>query len=231
MLMFFIHQISYRCWPWKLQWLRSWWSSHDESRATLPASHRTTSVRLESYRTFSSAGFFLIVPAVNSLSFFPCVVGTKSAVDLLHWCSTSISACRPGQQTVLHGWERRDGGSGGLKGSVGGRGEGKEEGHGWFLSMLDPADRLDLRGLSMATILPVVPVLASVAVTLHNVLVTTVTRILVAYKAREIGTQRQHVTMEASNIDECSDASPNWSTLTPLSDKDQKQHKNRKPEC
>lgn len=84
-----------------------------------------------------------------------------------------------------------------MKGSEGGRGEGREEGHGWFLSMLDPADRLDLRGLSMAAVLPVVPVLASMAVALHNVLVTTVTRILVAYKAREIETQRQHVTMEA----------------------------------
>lgn len=57
----------------------------------------------------------------------------------------------------------------------------KEEG--WFLSVLDPADRLDLRGLSVAAVLPVVPVLASVAVALHQVLVTTVTRILVAYKS------------------------------------------------
>ncbi len=63
--------------------------------------------------------------------------------------------------------------------------------------MLDPTDRLDLRGLSVAAVLPVVPVLASVAVALHNVLVTTVTRILVAYPAREIGTERRHVTMEA----------------------------------
>lgn len=68
-----------------------------------------------------------------------------------------------------------------MKGSEGGRREGREEGHGWFLSLLDPTDRLDLRGLSMATVLPVVPVLASMAVTLHNVLVATITRILVAY--------------------------------------------------
>ncbi len=105
-------------------------------------------------------------------------------MDLLYQCSTSIPACRPGQQTILRGWERRDGGSGSLKGSEEGRREGREEGHGWFLSMLDPTDRLDLRGLSVAAVLPVVPVLASMAVTLHNVLVTTVTRILVAYPAR-----------------------------------------------
>lgn len=110
----------------------------------------------------------------------------------------------------MHGWEQKDGGSGSLKGS-GGRREGREEGHGWFLSMLDPTDRLDLGGLSMATVLPVVPVLASMAVALHNVLVTTVTRILVAYPSREITTRgsmlpwRPSGAFDISNVDECSD--------------------------
>lgn len=102
-----------------------------------------------------------------------------------------------------------------MKGSEGGRREGRGERHGWFLSMLDPTDRLDLGGLSMATVLPVVPVLASMAVALHNVLVTTVTGILVAYPAREIGTERRPVTVEHLISKTLTNAVIN-NTLTPV---------------
>lgn len=48
-------------------------------------------------------------------------------------------------------------------------------------SLLDPTQRLHLEGLSVGAPLPVVFVLAAVAITLHDVLVTTVTWKLVAH--------------------------------------------------
>lgn len=49
--------------------------------------------------------------------------------------------------------------------------------------MLDSTDRLDLGGVSVGPELPVASVLASVAVTFHDVLITTITRVLVAHPA------------------------------------------------
>lgn len=48
--------------------------------------------------------------------------------------------------------------------------------------LLDTADGLDLRGLGMGAKLPEVFVLPTVAVTLHDILVSTITRELVAHK-------------------------------------------------
>lgn len=68
-----------------------------------------------------------------------------------------------------------------------GRREGRyrKEGLRRVLSLLDSTDGLDLEGLSVGAELSVVLVLSSVTVTLHDVLVSTVTRILVAHPAVE----------------------------------------------
>lgn len=50
--------------------------------------------------------------------------------------------------------------------------------------MLNPPDGLDLRGLGVGAKLTVALILSSVAVTLHDVLVATVARELVAHEAR-----------------------------------------------
>lgn len=49
--------------------------------------------------------------------------------------------------------------------------------------VLDSTDGLDLGSVSVGAELPVASVLASVAVTLHDVLITTITRVLVAHPA------------------------------------------------
>ena len=49
--------------------------------------------------------------------------------------------------------------------------------------MLNAADGLDLRGLGVGTKLPEVFVLSDVAIALHDVLVSTVARILVAHES------------------------------------------------
>lgn len=51
--------------------------------------------------------------------------------------------------------------------------------------LLNTADGLDLRGLRVGAELPEVLVLPTVAITLHDVLVATVTRVLVAHKTVE----------------------------------------------
>lgn len=48
--------------------------------------------------------------------------------------------------------------------------------------LLDAADGLDLRSLTVRPILPEMFVLACMAVALHDVLVSTVTRVLVTHK-------------------------------------------------
>lgn len=60
-----------------------------------------------------------------------------------------------------------------------------KEGHRRIRSLLDSTDGLDLEGLSVGAKLSVVLVLSSMTVTLHDVLVSTVTRILVAHPAVE----------------------------------------------
>ena len=50
--------------------------------------------------------------------------------------------------------------------------------------VLDPTDGLDLGGVGVGPEFPVVSVLASVAVALHDILVATITRVLVAHPAR-----------------------------------------------
>ena len=62
---------------------------------------------------------------------------------------------------------------------------GRKEGHRRVFSLLDSTDGLDLEGLSMGAPLPVVLELPSVTITLHDVLVSTVTRILVAHPTVE----------------------------------------------
>lgn len=49
--------------------------------------------------------------------------------------------------------------------------------------VLDSTDGLDLGSVSVGAELPVASVLSSVAVTLHDVLITTITRVLVAHPA------------------------------------------------
>lgn len=49
--------------------------------------------------------------------------------------------------------------------------------------VLDSTDGLDLGGVSVGAELPVASVLASVPVTLHDVLITTISRVLVAHPA------------------------------------------------
>lgn len=75
----------------------------------------------------------------------------------------------------------------GRRGRRGTEGEEEEEDEGGgrrlSLSLLDPAQRLDLESLSVGAPLSVVFVLAAMAITLHDVLVTTVSRVLVANPA------------------------------------------------
>lgn len=52
--------------------------------------------------------------------------------------------------------------------------------------VLDSTDGLDLGGVSMSTKLPVASVLASMPVTLHDVLITTIARVLVAHPTRRM---------------------------------------------
>lgn len=54
------------------------------------------------------------------------------------------------------------------------------------LSVLDPPDGLDLGGLSVGAKLPVTLVLSSTQVTLQDVLLATVSRVLVAHKSKEV---------------------------------------------
>lgn len=54
------------------------------------------------------------------------------------------------------------------------------------ISVLDPPDGLNLGGLGMGAKLTVTLVLSSATVTLHDVLVATVARVLVAHKAEEM---------------------------------------------
>lgn len=53
--------------------------------------------------------------------------------------------------------------------------------HEWLL--LNAADGLDLRGLAVGAKLPEVFVLSTVTITLHDILVSTITRVLVAHKS------------------------------------------------
>lgn len=55
----------------------------------------------------------------------------------------------------------------------------------WSELLLNTADGLDLRGLAVGTKLLEVFELPTVTITLHDILVTTVTRILVAHKSVE----------------------------------------------
>lgn len=62
--------------------------------------------------------------------------------------------------------------------------------------LLDTADGLDLRGLGVRAKLPEVLVLSAVAVTLHDVLVATVTGELVAHKTVEDRQTNRHTDRE-----------------------------------
>lgn len=53
------------------------------------------------------------------------------------------------------------------------------------LLLLNTADGLDLRGLAVRAKLPEVFVLPTVTITLHDILVSTITRVLVAHKSDE----------------------------------------------
>lgn len=55
--------------------------------------------------------------------------------------------------------------------------------------LLNTADGLDLRGLAVGAKLPEVFVLSTVTITLHDILVSTVTRVLVAHKS--VGTSQK----------------------------------------
>lgn len=59
------------------------------------------------------------------------------------------------------------------------------KGGGWSRLLLNSADGLDLRGLAVGTKLLEVFELPTVTITLHDILVSTVTRILVAHKSVE----------------------------------------------
>lgn len=49
--------------------------------------------------------------------------------------------------------------------------------------LLNTADGLDLRGLAVGAKLPEVFILPTVTITLHDILVSTITRVLVAHKS------------------------------------------------
>lgn len=85
-----------------------------------------------------------------------------------------------GPAELVDGLGRGRGGGG----SAGGRrgGQGRCEGDA-PLSVLDPPDGLDLRSLGVVAKLTVTLVLSSTTVALHDVLVATVTRVLVAHEA------------------------------------------------
>lgn len=53
------------------------------------------------------------------------------------------------------------------------------------LLLLNTADGLDLRGLAVGAKLPEVFVLPAVTITLHDILVSTITRVLVAHESVE----------------------------------------------
>ena len=53
------------------------------------------------------------------------------------------------------------------------------------LLLLNAADGLDLRGLAVGAKLPEVFVLPTVTITLHDILVSTIARVLVAHKSVE----------------------------------------------
>lgn len=66
---------------------------------------------------------------------------------------------------------------------------------GWLL-LLNTADGLDLRCLALGAKLPEVLVLPRVTITLHNILVATITRVLVADKSvvgEERGERRSRI--------------------------------------
>lgn len=88
----------------------------------------------------------------------------------------------------------------GRGGGGGGSAEGRREGQGRCegdapLSVLDPPDGLDLRSLGMEAKLTVTLVLSAMTVTLHDVLVATVTRELVAHEA-VTNQQKMYMTRE-----------------------------------
>ena len=68
------------------------------------------------------------------------------------------------------------------------------------LLLLNTADGLDLRGLAVGAKLPEVFELPTVTITLHDILVSTITRILVAHKSVE-KSQRERGEREGS-VDE-----------------------------
>lgn len=59
-------------------------------------------------------------------------------------------------------------------------------------SVLDPPDGLNLGSLGVGAKLPVALVLSSTTVTLHDVLVAAVTRVLVAHEAAEAKRKHTH---------------------------------------
>lgn len=66
----------------------------------------------------------------------------------------------------------------------------------WSELLLNTADGLDLRGLAVGTKLLEVFELPTVTITLHDILVSTVTRILVAHKSVEKRQREKEVLMK-----------------------------------
>lgn len=60
-----------------------------------------------------------------------------------------------------------------------------------LLSVLDTSDGLDLRGLAVGAPVPPVLVVSTVSLTLHDVLLPPVARILVAHEAVDVQGERQ----------------------------------------
>lgn len=66
----------------------------------------------------------------------------------------------------------------------------------WSKLLLNTADGLDLRGLAVGAKLPEVFKLPTVTITLHDILVATITRILVAHKSVEKPQREKEVQMK-----------------------------------
>lgn len=64
------------------------------------------------------------------------------------------------------------------------------------LLLLNTADGLDLRGLAVGAKLPEVFELPTVTITLHDILVSTITRVLVAHKSVEKSQREKEVQMK-----------------------------------
>lgn len=98
----------------------------------------------------------------------------KKSLDMLHECSTSYLAGNPGSEVCkdvklsTEDWRGRR------------RNRRRKD---TLVLVLDSTDGLDLGGVGVGAEFPVASVIASVPVTLHDVLITTISRILVAHPA------------------------------------------------